>query len=109
MKTSISNNDELIRSVTPLCDCVCRELDGKMFMVPISGTVAKTADMFLLNSTGRLIWEMIVSDENKVVKIDSIASHVSERFGIEKGLALEDVNSFLSRLSAMKIVKINTP
>ena len=75
-------------------DFVLSEVAGMTGVVPLGGNTT-FHNMIKLNETGKLLWESLGSDTTR----EALASVLVEKYGIEKELALSDVDAFLASLA----------
>jgi hypothetical protein len=77
-------------------DIVTRKIAGEMFLVPVRGKLADLQRMFVLNSVGECIWELLNGTRNR----DDIVTLIADRFEVDRQRAVADVEEFLLDLNA---------
>jgi hypothetical protein len=75
-------------------DVVQREVAGEVFLVPIRGHLADLQELFVLNETGRWIWEHL----DGPCRLDELAMRMIAEFDVDKTTACEDLEEFAQNL-----------
>lgn len=75
-------------------DIVPRHIAGDTILVAVRGELAKLERIFVLNTVGEHIWQIL--DGGKTVA--DIADSVREAFDIDEATALADVTEFMADL-----------
>lgn len=73
---------------------VARTVGNELILVPLTANVAQMNELFILNETGKFIWENI--NENSTIL--EIESSMIETFDIDSATAKKDIGLFLSKL-----------
>ena len=66
---------------------------------------ARTAELFVLNSTGERLWDALESPST----LDGLARNLIAQYGIEYRAALADVEAFLAELRQANILNVVGP
>ena len=82
-------------------DVVEREVVGEVFLVPISGHLADLQELFVLNETGRYLWERL--DDS--CSLDDLARDLVEEFEVDEETALRDVETFAKQLVEARLAQ----
>ena len=75
-------------------DVVTRTIAGEAFVVPVTGTLAESGGIFILDETGHFIWELLAAS----LSAEAIVEKICEDFDISPEQARMDVDSFLDEL-----------
>jgi hypothetical protein len=73
---------------------VQREVAGEVFLVPIRGHLVDMQELFVLNETGRWIWERL---EGAFSLADLMSGMVAE-FEVDEATASRDIEGFVGNL-----------
>lgn len=79
---------------------VCRQIGDEFVIVPISGDIAKSSDVFSTNAVGARIWEL--STQGRATNTESLAQELQAHFGIDApsiDCIKADVEEFLRELA----------
>ena len=82
-------------------DVVERDVVGEVFLVPISGHLADLQELFVLNETGRYLWERL--DDS--CSLDDLARDLVDEFEVDEETALRDVETFAKQLVEARLVQ----
>jgi hypothetical protein len=77
-------------------DVVQREVAGEVFLVPIRGHLADLQELFVLNETGRWIWEHLEDAR----ALDDLAKGLVAEFQVDETTARQDIEVFAENLVA---------
>ena len=82
-------------------ELILRDIAGEKYLIPIGEAAQKYNGMFVINSLGAFLWEMIplVNTEEELVE------KVLEQYEITLDEAKTDVNEFVSKLREMGIIE----
>ena len=86
----------------PKGESVRREIAGETILVPIRGRTADMQSIYALNSTAAFIWDRI--DGRRTV--GELLEGTLSTFDVERGLALEHLESFLAHAQANGLVEV---
>lgn len=77
---------------------VSRRVAGEIVLVPLvqrtRDAVRKSADLFVLNSTGEHLWELLTTPQSA----KELARNLSETFEVSADEAVQDVSRFIASL-----------
>jgi hypothetical protein len=73
---------------------VQREVAGEVFLVPIRGHLADMQELFVLNETGRWIWQRLDGGRSVSDLVDEMVS----AFDVDEATAQQDIESFAGHL-----------
>lgn len=82
-------------------DMVFREIAGEMILVPITASADETDSIYVLNSTGAAIWELMDGSRG----LDEIADLLSRQFQVSGAAALEDLEDFVREMLAAGAIR----
>ena len=74
---------------------VARSVNNELVLVPLKNQVADMTALFNLNEVGQFIWNEI----QEGITFDSLVEKIVSAYDVEKDIAKEDLQSFLSELS----------
>lgn len=77
-----------------------REIAGEILVIPVGQTALDLNGMIVLNPVSRVIWECLEKGTDR----EQLFKAVTERFDVSDAVAKEDIESFLSELSAQKLL-----
>jgi hypothetical protein len=75
-------------------DVVQREVAGEVFLVPIRGHLADLQELFVLNETGRWVWEHLEG----ACALDDLAKGLVAEFEVDETTARQDLEVFAENL-----------
>lgn len=81
---------------------VTRKTGNEYVLVPIANNIADMNSVYTLNETGAFIWEHIDGKRN----LEEIINALTGEYDIDRGLASEDVFSFIDNMSNYLIINI---
>ena len=81
-------------TISKKTDVVQRVVAGEVFLVPIRGHLADMQELFVLNETGRWIWEHMEGE----CALDDLARGLAEEFEVDEATARQDVEAFAGNL-----------
>jgi hypothetical protein len=93
-----SEMETLVRSQA----VVARVVAGEMLLVPIRGKVGDLASIYSFNSTGSLIWNLLVTPHT----MTQLAAAIATAYEIEPGQAEHDVTRFVTEMKAVGLVEV---
>ncbi len=73
---------------------VARRVAGELFLVPVSGSLAKLDELFVLNEVAEVVWSRL--DEARGP--DEIVEAIVSRFAVVRAQAREDLDELLGQL-----------
>lgn len=82
-------------------EVVYREILGEHILIPVGATFAEKSGLFNMSELGAFIWKLINESKNE----DEILSAILEEYDVEKEVAKNDLEEFLSKLKEFGIVK----
>lgn len=100
-ESSVSSDTVYAR--TP--DIVQRQIAGDTILVAVRGELAKLERIFVLNTVGEYIWEIL--DGEKTVA--DVVGGVRETFDIDEATAMADVEDFLADLEDAGLAMVVHP
>ncbi len=77
-----------------------REFNGTIYAVPEDLSADKKNDPIILNSTGRILWQLLKSDTNAAALVDALTSE----YDVERKTAEEDTAKFIEELRAADLL-----
>jgi hypothetical protein len=80
---------------------VQREVAGEVFLVPIRGRLADLQELFVLNETGRWIWERLEGE----CPVGDLVSGMMAEFEVDEATAVHDVEVFAGNLVEAGLAK----
>jgi sensor domain CHASE-containing protein len=75
-------------------DFIARPLDNEMILVPIKKSSADLERFFVLNETGKVIWDQIDGKKSLL----EIRQSLEEQFEVKPAQAEQDLNNFIKDL-----------
>ena len=75
-----------------------REIAGEILVIPVGNTALELNGMIVLNPVSRVIWECLEKGTDR----EQLLKAILDRFDVDESVAKEDMESFLSELSAQK-------
>ena len=78
-----------------------RELAGEILVIPVGNTALELNGMIVLIPVSRVIWECLEKGTDR----EQLLKSVTDRFDVSDAVAKEDIESFLSELSAQKLLE----
>ena len=78
-----------------------REIAGEILVLPVGNTALELNGMIVLNPVSRVIWECLEKGTDR----ESLLKEVTARFDVDESVAKEDIESFLSELSAQNLLE----
>jgi hypothetical protein len=80
---------------------VTRQIAGETLLVPVTGHVMDLESIYVLNTVGSRIWELLGSPTTA----DRIAEIVASEFAVSPQRAADDVVEFLDSLGARGLIQ----
>ena len=77
-----------------------REIAGEILVIPVGQTALDLNGMIVLNPVSRVIWECLEKGTDR----EQLLKAILDRFDVDESVAKEDMESFLSELSAQKLL-----
>ena len=77
-----------------------REIAGEILVIPVGNTALELNGMIVLNPVSRVIWECLEKGTDR----EQLLKAILDRFDVDESVAKEDMESFLSELSAQKLL-----
>ena len=81
-------------------DVVQREVAGEVFLVPIRGHLADLQELFVLNETGRWIWER---PRGGPARLDDLAKGLVSEFEVDEETARHDLEVFARAIWSKRV------
>ena len=78
-----------------------REIAGEILVIPVGQTALDLNGMIVLNPVSRGIWECLEKGTDR----EQLLKAILDRFDVDESVAKEDMESFLSELSAQKLLE----
>ena len=78
-----------------------REIAGEILVIPVGQTALDLNGMIVLNPVSRVIWECLEKGTDR----EQLLKAILDRFDVDESVAKEDIESFLSELSAQKLLE----
>ena len=78
-----------------------REIAGEILVIPVGQTALDLNGMIVLNPVSRVIWECLEKGTDR----EQLLKAILDRFDVDESVAKEDMESFLSELSAQKLLE----
>lgn len=78
-----------------------REIAGEILVIPVGNTALELNGMIVLNPVSRVIWECLEKGTDR----EQLLKAILDRFDVDESVAKEDMESFLSELSAQKLLE----
>ena len=78
-----------------------REIAGEILVIPVGNTALELNGMIVLNPVSRVIWECLERGTDR----EQLLKAILDRFDVDESVAKEDMESFLSELSAQKLLE----
>ena len=78
-----------------------REIAGEILVIPVGNTALELNGMIVLNPVSRVIWECLEKGTDR----EQLLKAILDRFDVDESVAKEDIESFLSELSAQKLLE----
>ena len=97
----MSDNIDLNKTYTPSDNVVARDIEGELIIVPITAGVGDMEDeLYTLNETGRVIWELLKAKR----PVLDIISSLAEEYDADTDEIQTDVIGLLSELLKRKMI-----
>lgn len=78
-----------------------REIAGEILVIPVGNTALELNGLIVLNPVSRVIWECLEKDTDR----EQILKAILDRFDVDESVAKKDMESFLSELTAQKLLE----
>ena len=98
-----SVSSDTVYARTP--DIVPRQIAGDTILVAVRGELAKLERIFVLNTVGEHIWEILDGEKT----VDDVVGGVCEVFDTDEATALADVAEFLADLEDAGLATVVHP
>jgi hypothetical protein len=95
-------SDSVLRRIDDIVD---REVAGELFMVPIRGHLADLQELFVVNDTGRWLWDRLDGSSS----VQELVLGMTAEFDVDQSEAERDVRAFLSELLEVGLVVESGP
>ena len=82
-------------------ELVSRHIAGETIVVPIRGRLADLQQIYVLNPVAEFIWERLDGQKS----LGEILQDVVDAFDVERGKAEDDVQAFVTELTAAGLVR----
>jgi hypothetical protein len=69
-------------------------IGGECMLVPLGKQVVDTNGLVMLNSTGRVVWDLLAEEHS----VDQLAQALVEQFDVDRERAQTDVREFLGEI-----------
>ena len=94
----MSMSDTVLRRID---DAVQREVAGELFLVPIRGRLADLQELFVLNETGRWLWERLDGSRT----FEQLVIGLGQEFEVGDEEARSDARAFFRQLTKASLVE----
>jgi hypothetical protein len=82
-------------------DFMLQTVGGQDLLVPLGAKVVDMNALFTLNTTGRLIWELLAVDHS----VDYLVAEIAAQFDVDPEIARTDVQAFLDNLLGLGLLE----
>jgi len=82
-------------------DVVTRTVAGENMLVPVTGTLAATQCIFVLNEQGQFIWDRLDGQQSMA----AILQEIQDEFDVSPEQAQMDLTSFIEELEKESLIK----
>lgn len=80
---------------------VLRKIGGESVVIPIGNNIADFNGIIRLNESAAFLWGLLKSEITK----DNLVKSLIREYKIDEGLAINDVEKFISKLSENNVVE----
>lgn len=80
---------------------ILRQVGGKYVIMPIGDKAFEFSGIININETGALLWETLAED----VSMQQLISAMTAEYNIDEQTAENDINEFISQLSAADLIE----
>jgi hypothetical protein len=75
-------------------ELVCRDIAGETFLIPVMGDLADMQNIFTINPSANMIWQML----DGKMRLDEILERILADFDVEEAKARSDMMDFIGEL-----------
>ena len=81
-------------------DFILQNVGGENILVPISSQVTYLNGLFILNSTGAFVWQLLEQEYSR----EDLVEEVSTQFNVDPNIVLTDIHIFLDEITNLKLL-----